>query len=140
MTNSSQAAASEQARIILIEDREDIRIPIAMFFEHKGWKVFEYSDGKSALDQLDETKPHAAIVDLGIPVMNVTLVAEHIRAISKHSKIVLAAFTGDTSMETRESALQAGFNLFFRKPISIGEIQTAILQRLVNTGAYPKAA
>jgi two-component system phosphate regulon response regulator PhoB len=110
------------AKILLIEDQEDIRTVMAMALKNRGHIVDEYADGESALQSLDKQWPEVAIVDSGLPGMSGIDVGRAIVARAENrDRILMALFTGTDTPELQTRSVEAGFDLFVVKPISIND-------------------
>jgi C4-dicarboxylate-specific signal transduction histidine kinase len=69
-TAPAMAPSLAQLRILLVDDEEAIRSPIARFLGRRGATVLEASDGAEALELLERTDVDAMLVDLRMPRMD----------------------------------------------------------------------
>ena len=54
-------------RILSVEDDERIRTAVRLALEDEGWTVQTASDGRDALERLNELEPDVAVVDVRMP-------------------------------------------------------------------------
>ena len=103
------------AKKILIIDDDVTALDIVDFlFEDKGFEVVRRTDGISALECVDDVKPHVILIDLMMPKMNGQECIREIRRKGLTQPIV--AFTALDDPEIHQEALDAGCNLVLTKP------------------------
>jgi CheY-like chemotaxis protein len=56
--------------VLLVEDDVETRDIMARTLEKSGWKVFEASNGKEALEKMADVLPNLILLDLMMPVMD----------------------------------------------------------------------
>jgi CheY-like chemotaxis protein len=93
----------------------------------QGHLVQEADDGLDAVRQARVWKPHLAVVDIDLPLLDGYGVARQIRQALGES-VRLIALTG---RDGRECALAAGFDAYPRKPASLERIGR-LLQEVVT--------
>jgi CheY-like chemotaxis protein len=79
------------AKILVIDDEDDIRLAVRTLLESKGYEVLEAGDGKSGLQQLKKSPVDLVLCDFFMPGMNGRQVLESIRkdAKLKDTKVIL---------------------------------------------------
>jgi len=50
-------------KILLIDDKENVRVTLRDIFEHEGYTVVVATRGEEALDMMDKEKPDLALID-----------------------------------------------------------------------------
>lgn len=63
-------AATAQAMILIVEDCEGIRRPLARLLRHQGYETLCVANGHEALETLQFTRPSLILLDLAMPVMS----------------------------------------------------------------------
>ncbi|GAA1622660.1 response regulator [Actinoplanes couchii] len=58
------------AVLLIAEDDEDIALVLVRVFKRTGMTVFRASDGRSALEAIQENRPDIVLTDLGMPHMD----------------------------------------------------------------------
>jgi CheY-like chemotaxis protein len=123
-------------RILVVDDHRDTAEALARVLEARGHQALAVHSGQSALDALESFRPHAVLLDLGLPVMDGLEVARRIRARPELRDLILVAATGHGEQEDRRRSLQAGFDHHLVKPIRPELIEAL----LVPSGPAPVAA
>jgi signal transduction histidine kinase/FixJ family two-component response regulator len=124
-------------RVFVLEDQDDIREGMAALLEALGCAVDAAADGESGAARIVETRPDAALVDVGLPGIDGYEVARRVRG-ALGQGIFLAALTGYGQAEDRERARTAGFDVHLTKPVEPSAVQ-AILARAEGAGRRPPA-
>ncbi len=87
-------------------------------------------DGPAALDIAAEFQPHAALLDLGLPLMDGYEIAEQLLARSSTVMPVLIAVTGYGQLSDQERTLAAGFHAHVVKPVDLPRLMALLGQLL----------
>lgn len=85
------------------------------------------SNGREALQLIEEAAPHIVITDIRMPVMDGLRLAEEIK--SAYSGIEVVIVSGYSHFEYAQSALRFGVTDYLLKPIEAGQVHD-ILQRI----------
>ena len=101
-------------RILLIDDHDSIRFGLRGLLEAEGYLVQEADDGLEGVCKARAWRPHVAVVDIDLPLLDGYGVARQIREFLGET-VRLIALTG---REERERALAAGFDVYLRKPVA----------------------
>jgi signal transduction histidine kinase len=124
------AGAPEARRSVLVaDDNRDGADIMAMLLDQAGFGVHVAYSGADALAAAEEQRPFAAILDIGMPVMNGYEVARRIRTQPWGERMKLIAVTGWGQDDDKRKALDAGFDHHLTKPID-----PSALERLLSTG------
>jgi PAS domain S-box-containing protein len=112
-------------RVLVVDDNTDAADLLAEALRQAGHEVAVSYDGPRALEAATSFRPHAAILDIGLPVMDGYELARRLRA--QADGICLVALTGYGQESDRLRALQAGFDAHMVKPIDVNSVR-AILE------------
>ena len=127
-TNESGARSQEHPRrILVVDDQEDVRGPLADLLGQAGHEVLAVGDGPSALEAVSSFGPDVALIDLGMPQMDGYEVARRLRKEHKHDELFLIAVTGYQSDTARLN--EAGFDRHLIKPPSREQLLAAVAER-----------
>jgi DNA-binding NarL/FixJ family response regulator len=78
------------ATILIVDDQELVRRSLrSLLARQEHWKVFEATDGKTAVDETRRIKPDVAILDIVMPVMSGIEAAYEMRRLAPDTKIIL---------------------------------------------------
>ena len=104
------------ARILLVDDEDQLRRILRELLEREGYEVVEARDGAEALEQVDRHAPDVILLDLNLPGMDGYTVLAHLRSrpATETLPIVVLTAKGDEDNEVR--VLQAGADDFLTKP------------------------
>ncbi len=101
-----------RCRILLIDDHDNVRFGLRRLLEAQGHVVQEADDGLDGVRKARVWRPHVAVVDIDMPLLDGYGVARRIRQ-ALGAGVRLVALTG---RDNRERALAAGFDVYLRKP------------------------
>jgi signal transduction histidine kinase/ActR/RegA family two-component response regulator len=134
-----QASATRAGvRVLIVDDTVDIAELLCEALRDEGFETALAHDGQGAIDRWRDFSPHAAILDVGLPVVDGYELARAIRL--EHGSVpFLIAATGYGQEKDRARALHAGFDCHFAKPVSISQLVLALDQHVVG-GARTAAA
>lgn len=121
------------AKILIVEDYEDVRRMLTVLLESEHFRVLEASTGAQALKVIKNVRPDIILMDLALPGIDGFETIRRIRKIDGFQNtpiIVLTAHSGHSSYET---ALRAGTNYFMSKPIDFDEL-AEVLNEIVVEG------
>lgn len=109
---------------IVDDDIELVRTYELIFRKRRVSVVFVAYDGKSALDQFRNAnaRPDVVIIDYRMPLMNGIELTVEIKKLELCTKVVF--ISADDSV--RKEAIQAGADVFLKKPVGIKAIIDSI--------------
>lgn len=120
---TAEAVLSGTARVLLIDDDEDLRGVVSSALNVLGYDVTAVADGPRGLDELRVRKPDVLVVDFAMPGMNGAEVAKQARELYPDLPVVLASGYSDT--DAIERAVGKDTQLL-RKPFGIDELLQAV--------------
>jgi CheY-like chemotaxis protein len=82
--------------------------------------------GRNALELAETFRPHALLLDIGLPDFDGYQLARKIRAAPWGSSIVLIALTGWGQEQDRRRAFDAGFDYHLTKPIAPETVESLL--------------
>ena len=110
---------NDAARVLVIDDDEDIRALVAELLERAGITVQQAPDGRSGLRALHQTPPDLVVLDVSMPEMDGWQTLERIRDLSDVPVIMLTARGAELE---RVRGLQAGADDYVVKPFGRQEL------------------
>ena len=124
-------------RVLAVDDEEDALTLLRVVLEAAGAEVITFASPLTALDRIEEVKPHVLVVDLGMPEMDGFDLIARIRRSANPAirNLPAAALTAFARSEDRTKALQSGFEMHLAKPVDPAELvaSVATLARRVQT-------
>ena len=115
--------------VYVVDDDEAIARLVSVNLAARGYRVKQFSEGKSALDSLVADSPHLMILDVVMPGINGLEVASQVRQVST-VPIMMLSVRGETSAKL--AALDLGADDYVTKPFRVEELLArirAILRR-----------
>ena len=124
---------TSQAKILLIEDEEDVVVLLRFRFEQEGYEVLSAANGVEGLRILQQEHPHLVLLDVMMPRMNGWETCKRIRQYSDVPIIMLTAL-GQEADKVR--GLEMGADDFVTKPFSLAEL-IARVRAALRRGRQP---
>jgi signal transduction histidine kinase/ActR/RegA family two-component response regulator len=132
--NEESTLATQGATILLVEDEDPLRRPVARILREAGFQVFEAADGSSAIEllQTNGSKIDVILLDVTIPGASSQEVIEEAAKIRPDIKVILNSAYSQEMIADAMTAPQV--HSFIRKPYQLMElVQT--LQRSLSLSA-----
>ncbi len=118
---------SDPARIIIVDDDQNIVTSVSIALEAEGWNVRSFHDGESGLAGILEHKPDLVILDIKMPRLDGTEVLQKLR---EKSNIPAIFLTSKDDEIDQIIGLKLGADDYITKPFSqrllITRIQTLL--------------
>lgn len=121
------AARGLAQRVLIADDNEDAAQSLAMLMEIAGHETRVVSDGASAVAMAREFRPHAAILDIAMPILDGLSAARSIRADAAGGDVLLIALSGFGQEADRQRSTEAGFDAHLVKPVDHGDVERLLL-------------
>ncbi len=123
-------ASSHAFQLHLVDDNVDAAQTLAMLLQMDGYQVSVSFDGQSTLQQVsdDGDCPDIFILDIGLPDMDGTELAQKLRVLPhlEHSKII--ALTGYGQASDKARSLSAGFDYHLVKPVDYEQLRLLLAE------------
>lgn len=111
------------ARILVVDDEQSITDFIALGLRHEGYDVRTAPDGRAALRQVDEFRPHLVVLDLMMPRVDGWQLCREISGERSRGIIILSA--RDETAD-RVQGLELGADDYLVKPFEFTELLARI--------------
>jgi CheY-like chemotaxis protein len=121
------APESQAKRVLVVDDNPDHRELLAELLRSRGYEVIEAIDASEALRLIPEQKPHACVIDIGLPDIDGYELARKVREIPETRGAKLIAVTGFGTRADARAFEEAGFDHYFPKPPNIEDLYRALL-------------
>jgi two-component system, cell cycle sensor histidine kinase and response regulator CckA len=108
--------------LLIVEDEESLRVPVAHLLRRRGFRVIEAPDGQAAIAALRDGGPviDAVLLDLTLPGMTGREVVAEAARMRPDLKIVLTSAYGEQAAGDALEAPQV--KGFIRKPYEVREL------------------
>ena len=121
--------------VLVVEDEEDIAVPLVKTLEREGYVVTRAANGATAIEVVTSRAPAAVILDLGLPDMDGIDVCRRIRGDGYQGGIIMV--TARAGELDRVVGLDVGADDYLVKPFGLAELQArvrALLRRSAGNG------
>jgi CheY-like chemotaxis protein len=114
------------AKILLVEDSEQIWDFLSRRLERRGHTVVLAHDGEQGVNNAKAALPEVILLDMNLPVMDGWMAARALKSDDATRQIPIIALTAHAMAGDREKALQAGCDDYHPKPIDFAKLLTQI--------------
>jgi signal transduction histidine kinase/ligand-binding sensor domain-containing protein/ActR/RegA family two-component response regulator len=126
---------SARGHVLVAEDNPINQRVVAIMLNKLGYTADLASDGKQALDKLQQQDYDVVLMDCQMPVMDGFEAAAAIRSLpDRRARVPIIAVTANVLAGQREKCLAAGMNEYIPKPIN-REILDSVIQRFMHSPA-----
>lgn len=115
------------AEILVVDDNPVNRELVRGFFENTHHQLREASDGREALEALQQRRPHVVLMDIRMPVMDGREALRALRESKDLDPLPVIAVTA-SSLAGEETSLRQSFDGFVRKPFSRAQLFRELAQ------------
>ena len=118
-------------RILLVEDRPDIRTMMAIYLTLNHYEVIEATNGYEALERARACKPNVILMDMAMPVLDGIDSTRAIRQDQEIAHIPILCLTA-FGESYDERALAAGCNEILHKPVDFDRLDSLLRKHLAK--------
>ena len=123
--------STPRARILVVDDDEDIRLLVRELLERSGYEVVEAADGREALKLMYTTPPALVLLDITMPDLDGYQTLERIRDLSD---VPVAMLTARSQELEKVRGLSAGADDYIAKPFGRQELLARVQALLRRSG------
>jgi DNA-binding response OmpR family regulator len=132
-----------EAKLLIVEDKPDLRASLQAYFEREGFSVAAAEDGEKALTVLNQEHPDLVILDVVLPHRDGLEVCRIIRQQFGQSIGIIMMSEPKREMLDRVVGLEVGADVYLPKPFETRELLAqarALLRRIKAQAATGAAA
>lgn len=119
---SKLKAGQADARILIVDDREENRIVARKLLGDIGFEIREAENGKVAVKICKAWKPRVILMDVVMPVMDGREATRKIKSLDMGKDITIIAVSASALDEEREEIMSYGADAFIKKPFKESEL------------------
>ena len=120
------------AKILIAEDDRMLLKSIAFKLEKEGYDVVTASDGRQAVELLEQESPDLVVSDIMMPYLNGLEVIPYVKAHSENIAMIMLTSIGFE--DTVVKAFELGADDFMTNPFNLGELLIRIRRQLITVG------
>jgi len=109
-------------RVLVVDDNVDGAEMLGTLLEMSGYGVTLAFDGEEGLASAIRVRPHACLLDIGLPDIDGHELARRLRALPETADAMLIALTGYGQLDDQKRAQEAGFDHHMVKPANIDKL------------------
>ncbi|HAR43279.1 MAG TPA: hypothetical protein DCS07_11735 [Bdellovibrionales bacterium] len=122
-------------KVLVIDDEEGVRIPLASFLEMEGYQAWAAENGFDAFEQIKANRPDFIISDVRMPIWDGFRLQESLNTLTPPIPILyISGFLGD-GMESLKQG--KGFVGIIAKPFKVDEL-LQIVKRFAEACHSPR--
>ncbi|MDD5681649.1 MAG: response regulator [Candidatus Omnitrophica bacterium] len=117
-------------KILLVDDRSEVRASSKTFLKFRGFDVSDAADGNQALTLMKQEKPKLILLDVRMPEMDGLTVLNKIKEFDKAIQVVM--LSGLDEEDVIREAFKMGACDFLVKPFDFRTLEAVVLSILVS--------
>ena len=121
-------------RILLVDDEEAVRRPMAKFLNRRGADVYEAGDGVQALALLDRQAVDVILADLRMPRMSGTELFTVLEGDRPHLAARILFLSGDVSQLAEAGGTPVPKERVLAKPVELAELERRVAEFVAASG------
>jgi PAS domain S-box-containing protein len=123
---------TDAASIMVVEDEPINMMLITEVLGRMGFSVIKATNGKQALELLQQQDPQLIFMDVNMPEMDGFTTTRLIRQLPEpYCLIPVIALTADAMQGDKEKCIEAGMNDYISKPFKLEEIEAILKKRML---------
>ena len=119
--------------VAVVDDEESVRRALVRLLRTENYCAEGFASAAEFLEALATHRPECLILDLQMPQMSGLELLQRMLATGQGPPVII--ITAYDEQETREQCLALGIEFYFRKPIAVDGLLTAVDQIMRNVQA-----
>lgn len=122
------------ARILLIEDEDNIALPLEYLLTRGGHNYTRLATGRNAVATIRDLMPDLVLLDVMLPDVSGYQIVQDLRADAFFKDVRILLMTARGSLVERRKGLALGADGFIAKPFELAELRAEI-DKLISDAA-----
>jgi len=135
-TNIQKITDFADKTLLIVDDDAPLRDRLARAMEKKGFQVAQAESVKQGINQIKNSPPAFAVIDLRLNDGSGLEVVKEIRNLKKNSRVIM--LTGYGNIPTAVAAIKAGAIDYIPKPTDADDVENALLALPESKAIPPK--
>ena len=131
-------STAEVLKVLIVEDEPSLADVLTRMLAFDGWSAKSSSTGTEALVLAAEFRPHAVVLDIGLPDIDGFEVLRRLRA--SDPAICVLFLTARDAVEDRVAGIRAGADDYVTKPFSTEEVAARLRGLVRRAGLTQRVA
>jgi CheY-like chemotaxis protein/two-component sensor histidine kinase len=128
LLSSAPVPYREPLRFLVIEDNTDLGLVYRTLLEHRGDTATVVTTGRAGLAAVTTESFDVVLCDIGLPDIGGLQIARYLRAHPETERLTLVAVSGFIQDSDRQQALDAGFDAYLAKPITVADLEQVLAE------------
>jgi len=124
------AEKGEKKRILIVDDKPELRKALAIRLEASNYQVLTASDGEEALKKVREERPDLIILDIMLPKMDGFKVCRLFKFDPQYKNIPVIMLTVKAQREDKLMGMETGADEYITKPFNAEELLAKVKEHL----------
>ncbi len=117
---------SDPRLVLLVDDDPDLLVALSGALRRSGYEVVTALDAVAAMRIAVSLKPHAVVLDVGLPGGEGATVMRRMHALPQLAGVPIVIMSGRDPERYRDDALSAGAVAYLTKPVEADELATVL--------------
>ena len=117
-------------KILVVDDEIEACNALKEFLEVKGYEVYTAQDGKTALDQIQELRPHLVLLDMIMPGMHGIEVLQEIKKTDPEIGVIMVTVVTDEAQAKK--TLEFGAYDYITKPVDLNYLDNVVMVKILD--------
>ena len=117
-------------RILVVDDEQPLARILSFALQNEGCTVDVAVDGIDCMNRISTFEPDVVLMDIMMPKLDGLETIRLLRQNRLHRDLVIIAVSAKASPSAQQAALDAGADLFVKKPFQVGKVIEAVMERL----------
>jgi len=115
-----------EARVLIVEDNEEVAQMLVLFLGSRGLKVAVAPDGATAVEKVRESLPNLIMLDVGLPDIDGYELFQRLRQNVRTRHVPVLFLTRRNKKADRIAGLQLGADDYITKPFDLEELHLRV--------------
>lgn len=120
-------------RVLVVDDEQPLARILSFALQNEGFSVEVATDGIDCMNKISAFEPDAVLMDIMMPRLDGIETIRLLRQNRLHRDIVIIAVSAKASPRSQQEALDAGADLFVKKPFQVGALIQTVVDRIPLT-------
>ena len=127
MTGNDRTSATGEAKVLVVDDEENIRYLVATALEIAGFQIAVADNGQEAVEVASTFRPDVVVLDIMLPDIDGFTVMRRMRDMGSQAAVIF--LTARDNVEDRVRGLTTGGADYQTKPFAIAELVARVRLR-----------